>query len=129
MNKHLSLGMPTPMQARLQSGELRKALEELLGPQARPATTGRGGGPLPGAHRSRPCCSRRSWLSSGGGDVKRVNLREINVNRYQDFYVLTTYCSTSINLYRDYTKPVANKFLTIRILHTILCAKGAEDYV
>ena len=73
MNKHLSLGMPAPMQARLQSGELRKALEELLGPQARPATTGRGGGPLPGAHRSRPCCSRCSWLSSGGGAVKRVN--------------------------------------------------------
>ena len=33
-----------------------------LGPQARPATTGRGGGPLPGAHRSRPCCSRCSYL-------------------------------------------------------------------
>ena len=33
-----------------------------LSPQARPATTGRGGGPLPGAHRSRPCCSRRFYF-------------------------------------------------------------------
>ena len=27
--------------------------------------------------------------------------RDINVNRYQDFYVLTTYCSTSVNLHQD----------------------------
>ncbi|MBQ6301957.1 MAG: hypothetical protein IJK75_06160, partial [Bacteroidales bacterium] len=28
-------------------------------------------------------------------------LRDIIVNRYQDFFVLTTYCSTSVNLYQD----------------------------
>ena len=48
-----------------------------MDPQARPATCGRGGGPLPGAHRSRPFCSRLSCLSSGGGAV--IKCRE-NIN-------------------------------------------------
>jgi len=33
--------------------------------------------------------------------VKITYPRNIIVNRYQDFFVLTTYCSTSVNLYQD----------------------------
>ena len=35
-------------------------------------------------------------------DIAEITyLRDISVNRYQDFFVLTTYCSTSVNLYQD----------------------------
>ena len=47
----------------------------------------------------RPAVARRRCRYEN--DAKMLYLRIINVNRYQDIHVPTTYCSTSVNLFQD----------------------------
>jgi hypothetical protein len=58
------------------------------------------------ARRSLPERSRRvSWSRGGGAAINNVTKmyyhRDINDNRYQDFFVLSNYCSISVNIFQD----------------------------
>ena len=102
---HMSVGMLTPKQARLQSGEMKKLWKNywVLRQNRQQPAGEEGPCPEPPADGRVVAAAPDSRAAAVPQEKCReyLYLRDINVNRYQDFYVLTIYCSTSVNLYQD----------------------------